>query len=144
MIQPMAGSDGLHRQHILVVEPSLRQRLLYTWELEEAGHVVAAHACVAEAIRCSAGRCPDLLLVDAGLDTSELPGSMSALRAAFPGAAIILQTASYVCHSIGTANLADAFLHKSSDLDGLKRMVHALSSIPSAQAQLPVDIACLN
>lgn len=140
----MTVSDGIHGKHILVVEPSLPQRLLYTWELEEAGHVVAAHASVAEAIRCSAGRCPDLLLVDAGLDAPELPRSMSALRAAFPGASIILQTASCVCHTGGAPSLADGFLYKSSDLEGLKRMVHALASMPRGRAQMPVDAACLN
>lgn len=144
MVQPIPENDCSAPRCIVVVEPNLPQRLLYLWELEEAGHKVVTHSSVPDAIRYSTSERPDLLLVDAGLDTAELPGTMAALRAAFPDVAIVLHTASCVCHDAGAARLADAFVHKSSDLDGLKQLVQALATVPRSQPVMPLGVACLN
>ena len=129
---------------VVVIEPSLPQGLLYRWELEEDGYDVATYTNVSDAIRCSAAQCPDLLLLDCGPDVSELPRTIAGLRAAFPDTAIVLQSASLLCDQAKASALTDVFLHKSSDLGGLRRLVQTLAVPPRNDADAIVGAACLN
>lgn len=131
-------------QRAVVIEPSLPQGLLYRWELEEDGYEVATYTNVPDAIRRSAAQCPDLLLLDCGADVSDLPRTMAGLRAAFPSTAIVVHSAFLACDEARLTALANAFLHKSSDLARLRRTVRALVVLAGDDVDALAGASCQN
>lgn len=72
---------------VLVVEPNAHERLLYEWELGDAGYHVVSAASIAEALGGARANCLHLAVVDPGRcgeDEMEALGILMALEPKLP------------------------------------------------------------
>ena len=125
-LKSLAEEKETTRLEILVIEPDGAQRLLYGLELTEEGYEVTSSGNLEAAEADQSGTPPVLVLMDGGEHRSSLMAKMNAVRRAFPAAIVVVHTASLALTSEGQAEPGEAFLIKSSDLEGLKHAIRSL------------------
>ncbi len=116
---------------VVVVERDRHQRLLYEWELGDDGHRVVTCARSASAARLASRLCIDVVIMD-GLFPA---GEVERMRALFPGAAIVVHTATEAGLRSSRQTGADACLLKSSDMTQLKQTIERLATVSAVRAR---------
>ena len=125
-LKSFAGEKEAARLELLVIEPNGAQRLLYDLELTEEGYEVTSSDNLEDVEADQGGTPPVLVLMDGGEHRSSLMEKIQTVRRAFPAAIVVVHTASLALTSEGQAEPGEAFLIKSSDLEGLKHAIRSL------------------
>lgn len=112
--------------HVVVIEQDPNQRLLYEWELREAGYWVVSCRGATGAHDLTCRSLADVVVLDAGMSPEGIARTVRRTRLLFPNAAVVAQTASLLWPRHMQRGLADAFLVKSPDLSKLKATIRSL------------------
>ena len=112
--------------HVVVIEQDPNQRLLYEWELREAGYWVISCGSAALAHDLTCRSLAEVVVLDAGMSPEGIARTVGKMRLLFPHAAVVVQTASLLWPRHLQRGVADAFLVKSADLSKLKTTVRSL------------------
>ena len=127
------------KSQVVVVERDSNQRLLYEWELADAGYRVATCARPRLVSGLPAHSRPDVLVVDASFGEREV----RALRRAYPSAVVVVHSACMSVVRSGHTQCADALLLKSSDMTVLKTEIQRLlGKGPMRAGQRQAAMAC--
>ena len=119
--------------HVVVIEQDPNQRLLYEWELREAGYWVVSCPSAARAHDLTCRSLAEVVVLDAGMSPEGIARTVGKTRLLFPHAAVVVHTASLLWPRHLRNGLADAFLVKSPDLSELKATVRSLVEEPGEQ-----------
>lgn len=112
---------------VLIVEADENQRLLYRWELEDAGYRVIAVADADEADRVVLRQAVDCIVLGVGLRCRTVPERAEGLLRRERTAPVVINTAFGDCGGASLASLADDCVVKSSDPGQLRQHIQALT-----------------
>ena len=137
--------------HVVVIEQDPNQRLLYEWELREAGYWVVSCPSATRAHDLTCRSLADVVVLDAGMSPEGIARTVGKMRLLFPHAAVVVQTASLLWPRHLQRGVGDAFLVKSPDLSKLKATVRSLvkergyqhSSMPTSETEVGAPAGAL-
>ena len=112
--------------HVVVIEQDPNQRLLYEWELREAGYWVVSCPSATRAHDLTCRSLADVVVLDAGMWPKGIARTVVKVRLLFPHAAVVVHTASLLWPRHLQRGVANAFLVKSPDLSKLKATIQSL------------------
>ncbi|MBI5190285.1 MAG: response regulator [Nitrospirae bacterium] len=114
------------KKKILVVDDEENLRLLYGGEFEDEGYAVATAASAEEAFAVFKEFRPDLVTLDVKMPGMGGIAALRAIRDIDPAVPVVMLTAYPEFKADFDVLSADAYVVKSTDLEGLKRQVRFL------------------